>query len=80
MAASTCKFCGNQIFWCNLNGKNLPFDDQYGTQKHQCEEFKKETKSIQQQIFELREQQKIDHNLIVKLISKFEENTRKITS
>jgi len=79
MNTSTC-ICGTQLFWCKLNGKNLPFEDQYETQRHQCEEYKREKKSFQQQIVELREQQQIDHNLIVKLISKFDEFTRKFSS
>jgi len=77
---NSCKFCGKQIFWMNNNGKTQPFEDQFGTQKHTCQEFKQATKLLIQQVSELREQQQIDHNLIVKLISKFDEFTKKFSS
>jgi len=80
MQASICKFCGKQIFWFQLNGRNRPFEDQSGSLPHHCESFKKENITIQQKISHLQEQQQIDHNLIVTLISKLDAFTRKFSS
>ena len=65
-----CKFCSQSIHWINSNGKWLPFEDSSGSQLHKCVEWKNQKQSMQLQISELREQQQIDHHLIVKLISK----------
>ena len=74
---SSCKACKREIYWIDINGKPKPFDDISGYQPHKCAEWENQKQSIQQQIAEIREQQQIDHNLIVKLISKIENSDKR---
>ena len=67
---SVCNYCNKQIHWFKINGKNKPFDDSAGTTYHQCEQFKQAHKTIEQRLLDLEERMQIDHNLLVKMISK----------
>ena len=37
-----CKFCGIEIFWNDIDGKMIPFEDQNGTIFHRCPKLKKQ--------------------------------------
>ena len=74
---NSCKACNREIFWINVNGKPKPFEDSSGLQAHKCPEWDNQNRSVQQQIAFLREQQQIDHTLIVKLISKIENSDKR---
>lgn len=55
---TTCKFCGLKIFFVNVDGRPLPFEDQNGTVYHDCPKLKK------------YQQQNNDHNLLTKTITR----------
>ena len=39
-----CKFCGLKIFFVNVNGKPVQFEDEGGTVYHNCPKLKKQNR------------------------------------
>jgi len=72
-----CKGCKKLIYILQINdGSWKAFEDAFGSTRHECEQFEQARKTTEQRFVELEEKMQIDHNLLVKMISKINNNTR----